>query len=334
MEWSKGFKASYHACLVNPDTWADAERIEILSGNINRTSTGLRESADIGCIDYDHGSDKWIRIWMDVEQAGSKEHIAMFTGLVSAPEKQIDGSIADMTLQCYSVLKPAQDVLLPRGWYAARGFAGAEIVAQLLSIGPAPVVYEEGSPRLLQYIIAEDGETNLTMADKILDAIGWRIKIDGDGTIRVCPQADAESAIFGALENDQIEPKVKIKNDWFDCPNVFRAVTDSESATAYDNDPDSMLSTESRGREVWEEETSVKLNDGESLAKYAERRLKELQSVSTEISYNRSYDPSVAVSDRIRLHYPAQDLSGIFVVISQKISLDHCATTSEEVRAA
>ena len=89
-----------------------------------------------------------------------------------------------------------------------------------------------------------------------------------------------------------------------------------------------------RLREVWKEETSVKLNDGESLAAYAHRRLRELQAVSTEISYSRSYNPNVLVTDRIRLHYPAQNLSGIFVVKSQSITLDACATTAEEVSAA
>lgn len=334
MNWERGFTAAYHACLVDPITWEDMEQFDIISGSISRTGTGLRQSADIGCVDYKHGTDKWLRIWMDVRQEGSAEHIALFTGLTSSPERQIDGTLHEITVQCYSVLKPAQDVLLPRGWFAAKGYIGAEIVDQLLSVGPAPIIVEPGSPRLSEYIIAENGETNLSMAEKILDAIGWRLRIEGDGAITVCPKAETESAEFSALRYDQIEPKVKVKEDWFNCPNVFRAVSDEATYTAYDNDPESILSTESRGREVWKEETSVKLNDGESLAAYAHRRLRELQAVSTEISYSRSYNPNVLVTDRIRLHYPAQNLSGIFVVNSQSIALDACATTAEEVSAA
>ncbi len=332
MEWSLGYKASYHACMVDPVTWADRDRLDILSGSISRTNSGLRESADISCIDYPHGSDKWIRIWMDAEQNGSHEHIALFTGLTSAPERNIDGITEEMDLQCYSTLKPAQDVYLPRGWYAAKGFIGAEIIHDLLDIGPAPVAYEEGSPRLSQHIIAEDGETRLSMAYKVLEAINWRIRIEGTGEIRIEPQASEPSAIYSALGNDQIEPKVTVKNDWFDCPNVFRAVTESGTETAIDEDPSSMLSTISRGREIWKEETSVKLNDGESLLAYARRKLRELQSIATEISYSRSYDPQVHVTDYIRLNYPAQNLSGVFVVESQKITLDHSGTTAEEVR--
>lgn len=334
MNWGHGFTVAYHACLVDPVTWEDMETINITSGSVSRTSTGLRQSAEIGCIDYEHGTDKWLRIWMDARQDGAAEHIALFTGLTSSPERQIDGTLSEMTVQCYSVLKPAQDVLLPRGWFAPKGCIGAEIIAQLLSVGPAPIIVEPGSPRLSEYIIAENGETNLSMAEKILDAIGWRLRIEGDGTITICPKAETESAEFSALRYDQIEPKVKVKEDWFNCPNIFRAVSEEDTYTAYDNDPESILSTESRGREVWKEETSVKLNDGESLASYAHRRLRELQAISTEISYNRSYDPDVLVADRIRLHYPAQNLSGIFVVISQSITLDACATTAEEVITA
>ena len=117
MNWERGFTAAYHACLVDPLTWEDMEQFDIISGSISRTGTGLRQSADIGCVDYKHGTDKWLRIWMDVRQEGSAEHIALFTGLTSSPERQIDGTLNEITVQCYSVLKPAQDVLLPRGWF-------------------------------------------------------------------------------------------------------------------------------------------------------------------------------------------------------------------------
>ena len=330
MDYSLGYSAKYHACLVDPATWADEERIEILAGNVNRESTGLRQSADINCVDYADGSDKWIRIWMEAEQGGDADNEPLFTGLTSAPEEIIEGTYSESTVECYSVLKPAQDVLLPRGWFASKGFIGTDIIKSLLSVTPAPVVVESGSPRLSQHIVAESGESNLSMIDKILTAINWRMRIDGDGTITVCPYSKEERVVFSALSNDAIEPSVTRTNDMFNCPNVFRAVSDTASYTVYDRS-DSALSITSRGREVWKEESSVKLNDGETLAAYANRRLKELQSVGEELSFDRSYSPDLQPTDKIRLNYPAQDLSGIFIVKSQKIKLDHCATTSEEV---
>ena len=61
--------------------------------------------------------------------------------------------------------------------------------------------------------IAENGESNLSMAQKILDAINWRIRIEGDGTINICRKARAVTESFDNLANDCIEPKVKASSE-------------------------------------------------------------------------------------------------------------------------
>ena len=331
MNWEAGFTATYHACVVDPVTWKDCGRIEIDSGSINRTGTGLRESADLSCTDYSKGSDIWLRVYLDAIQPGDSEHIPLFTGLVSTPEDEIDDAYADCSLQCYSVLVPAQEVLLPRGWYALKGQSGAALVADLLAVSPAPVTIEGESPLLSQHIVAEQGENRLTMIDKILDAINWRIRISGDGSITICPKPTKISATFSSLKYDLILPPVKRRADRFSCPNVLRAVTGDTAVTVRDDSEGSALSTVSRGREVWTEEADVQLGDGESLRAYAERRLKELQSVSLVLEYDRLFLPDICVTDKIRLQYPAQNLSGIFVIESQNIDLDHSCTTGEDV---
>ena len=333
MDWHLGFTAAFYACMVDPGTWGDKKRVEITGGTISRVDSDLKESADIACIRYREGTDKYIRIWMDTRQSGKSEHVALFTGLTSKPKRDIDGLREDNRVQCYSVLKPAQDVLLKRGYYAAKGFKSGDEIKKLLRVCPAPVSIDEGSPRLAQHIVAEEGETCLTMVYKILDVIGWRLVIDGYGRIRVCPHASQPIDTFDPLRNDIIEPQISVENDWFDCPNVFRAVSENGSAEVKD-ESGSDLSVEKRGREVWKEETNVSLAAGETLLTYAKRRLSELQSISTRASYKRRFRPDIAPSDLIRLNYPAQELSGIFYVESQKIELGYGATTSEEVRQA
>lgn len=334
INWSEGYESSYHVRLVDPVTWKDKERLELESGSISRSNDGLRQSADIEPIDYSLGSDKFIRIWMDVRQGGNADRTALFTGMTSAPEQQIDGATIDTPVICYSVLKDAQDIDLPRGWYAAKGIIATDIIGELLTVCRAPVIIEAGAPRLSQHIVAEDGETNLTMTDKILDAIGWRMSISGDGTIRIAPMASAISAAYSAYENDCIETPFKIKRDRFSCPNVMRCIKGDESCVIRDIDPESELSIVRRGREIWKTENDVNLGDAESLETYTRRRLKELQTVALTASYNRSYDPRAYPSDKIRIHYPAQGVSGIFRIKSQKVQLDHCGTTAEEVDTA
>lgn len=333
MDWSKGFSASYYMAIVDKRTWNDISRLEITGGNISRYITGLRESADIDCPGYKPGEERWIRIWLDARQRGSSAHEALFTGLACSPAIKIDGTAREVPLECYSVLKPAEDYLLQRGWYAPSEANGAEMVRDMLrSTIPGPVVIEGTSPCLQQAIIAEDGESALTMADKILDAIGWRITINGMGVVTICEQADSPSAEFGN-EFDVLETAVEIENDWFDCPNVFRAVSDDMTAVARDDSEASALSTVVRGREVWMEETNCDMNDGESIEEYALRRLKEEQARSTAISYARRFVPDIGPGDLIKLNYPAQNLQGVYKISEQTIELGYGAKMTEEVNA-
>jgi len=207
------------------------------------------------------------------------------------------------------------------------------VIKDLLSCIPAPVTSEGDAPGLQTSIIAEDGETRLSMAERVLAAIGWRMRIGGDGTIELLPKPDDVSVQFDPTSRDVLEPTIKVDYDWYECPNVFRAVQEDLSAVARDDSPDSPLSTVSRRREVWAEETSCELNTGESISEYAVRRLGELQRVRLAAGYDRRYDPDILVGDLVRLRYPAQGLDGVFRVTSQKIELGYSAKTSEEVEA-
>ena len=328
MNWSKGFSARYYITLVDPVTWRDTERFEIISGNISRSGGTLMEAADLDAVAVPGNGDVWIRIHMDARQEGAAAHEALFTGLMTAPAVSWNGNRKSYRVECYSVLKPAADVLLQRGWYAPAEMNGAELAARLLSIGTIQVEYEDNAPALASNIIAENNESNLSMAQKILDAIGWRIRISGMGQISICPQADTVSETFG-MENDCIELAVTDNRDWFSCPNVFRAVSDGLTAVARDDDEESPLSTVSRGREIWMEETSCNLNENESIAEYAVRRLKEEQSPSREISYNRRFFPDLYIGDMVRIHYPGQNIDSDFRITSQQIELGYGARTAE-----
>ena len=331
MDWRKGFSSKYYISILDRNTWRDLRMVEITGGTIKREESDLRESADVDCINYNETNEQFIRVWLDAKQNGSSSHIPLFTGIATSPEKRIEGNISKSTLQCYSVLKIAQDILLPRGWYAPSGINAGEIVKELLNAIPVDISIAKNPPGLKSAIIAESNENCLSMANKILDTIDWRMKLDGYGNIQIEPYNTEPVATFDALSNDVIEPSLTIKHDWYDVPNVYRAVLDDSYAIARDDDPNSPLSTKSRGREIWYEDSSVYLQEKETLAEYAERMLKEIQLISTTISYTRRFDPSVYVYDVVRLGYNAQNISGNYVVTSQSITLGYNAKTSEEV---
>jgi len=331
MNWNLGYTATYRLTLVDSATWRDIDTLDIVDGSISRTLSDLMESADVTMTELPLNGEAWVRIWLDTMQNGAYEHTALFTGLTSAPERTLDGKRESWSVECYSVLKPAADVLLERGWYAPSDTNGAMLAARLLGVGSAPVKYADDSPTLTSAIIAEDGETNLTMARKIVNAIGWKIRLNGQGEISIEPSTDDSVATLDALENDSIELEITDTNDWYSCPNVLRCTSGDLTATARDDDEDSRLSTTSRGREIWAEETDVSLASNESLASYAIRRLKELQAPSRTVSYSRRYNPEIYPGDVITLHYPGVDIEGLFRVESQSITLGYNAQVSEEV---
>lgn len=330
MDWSKGYSATYYAKEVDPATWRDKGTIKLTDGQIKRELTGLMESADLDCTNYPIEIEQWIRVYMDVSQEGDSEHVALFTGIGTSPEDDISGRLISNSIECYSVLKPAEDIPLMRGWYAPAGRKGGDVIADLLTVTPAPADIAKDSPRLESSIVAEGDETRLSMVEKILEAMNWRMSIDGYGVIHIGPKPEEPVVAFDPIGNDAIETEVKVSCDRYACPNVFMAVDDDMTGIARDDSPDSLLSTISRGREVWQIETSCKLADNESIAQYALRKLKEAQKTQKTVSYDRRYVPDVTPGDLIRLHYPEQGIEGIFTIDSQTVKLGYGATTSED----
>lgn len=333
IDWSKGMTSRYYGTIVDPYTWKDIAVFNIISGSIKYSNEGLRQSANLQCRNFDHDNEYWIRIYMDAKQGDDSEHIALFTGIASIPDISYNGRINTENVNCYSVLAPAEQVLLPFGWHILADVNGAESVRDLLSeVINAPIVIDGISPALTYTLIAESGESHLTMAEKILYAINWKMIIDGDGTVRLLPidKSIDNIPIFDYASNDVIGMDVTVKKDWYAVPNVFRAVTESMMAVARDEDPDSRFSIPNRGREIWMEETDVALNENEKIGEYAERRLKEEQSLYLTVNYNRRFDPNVKMSDLVRIRYPEQGINGIFEITSQSLTLNYAGEVSEE----
>ena len=330
INYSNGLSATYYAARVNPQTWADAGEINIISGSITKNaSSDLVVSADIS-VNEDIDAETWIRVYMIAEQSGAKERTPLFTGIASSPSRNINGNTETRKLDCYSVLKVAADILLPVGWFAPARTNGGELIRILLSDLPCPVELDEGSPTIISSFVAGNKDSKLSVAKSIADAINWQIKVLGDGSVRICPKPQTIAGTFDNIENDIIETSVTDNRDIFAVPNVLRVTLDGSTATARDDDPDSVYSTVNRGREIWQQE-DAKLAAGESLGEYAIRKLKELQNPSRKLSYTRRFQPDVDVNDLVSIIYPKQSIGDVFRVKSQTITLSHGAKVKEEV---
>ena len=335
INWSKGISAKYYASIVDPNTWRDISDISITGGSVKYTDSGVRVTADVECTSFDSEKEYWIRLYLVARQGGEIERVPLFTGIASVPDVTYHGNKATIKIQCYSALSIAEKIYLPLGWYASEGSNGADSIKDLLfDIVKVPVVIDSVSddelPIISQSIIAESEETNLSMVDKILLAINWRLLIDGDGTIHIAPPSSSVSGSFDYRNNDIFEMDVSISNNWFDIPNVFRAVGSGVSSIAKDEDPNSPFSISNRGREIWANETDVVLTENEKIGEYANRRLKELQSVQKTLDYTRRFDPDVKISDHVQINYLGQGISGIYYVKSQTLTIGYGGRISEQ----
>lgn len=329
MNWNKGFSALYELKKVDPVSWMDAGSFDFISGTVTRNDEGLMQSADLDMTE-DPG-ECWVRVYLKTNQEGGGARVALFTGLTSTPSRDLDGTRVSYPVEVYSVLKPVSDVLVPKGYYAPAGADGAQLVKELLSVGAAPVEVEEDSPTLVDAIVAEDKDSRLDVAWMILNAIGWRMRITGDGVVHVCPTATETSAVFDAFENDVVELSIKDSQDWFSVPNCIRVISGDKS-TEYKDAEAIEERRQNRGGtgEIWMNDSSPTLGSDESIAEYALRKLNEAQAPARTAHYSRRFLPDVYPTDLVQIRLPGVKIDGTFKVTSQSIELGYGARTSED----
>lgn len=335
MNWHKGFSALYELKRVDPVTWMDAGSLDFTEGSVQRSEDDLQESASLKLTESP--GECWLRVYLKAWQGHDGARVPIFTGLASTPRRDLDGVRESYQATCYSVLKPADDVLVECGYYVPAGADGARVAASLLQVGPAPVTFQEDGPRLMEPIVAEDTDTHLSIAQQIMDAIGWRIRIGGDGRISIEAPAAAAALTLDTMENDSVELKMTDTQDWYSVPNCYRASTGGLYAVARDDDPDSPLSTVSRKAlrggtgEIWASEIGVTLGSDKSLAEYTLEKLREAQAPARTVGYTRRFQPDVTVGDLVQLHLARHRIDGTFRISRQTITLGHGARTQEEV---
>jgi hypothetical protein len=325
MDFSKGFSARYTGRYIDPDTWQDLGTFKIKEGSITRdSSSNLLESAEI--ITSESLGESWVRFYLTAIQSGESVTIPLFTGLTSCPRREINGNSEKYKVQCYSVLKVADDVLLPIGYYAPAGIEGIKIIGQLFGRLKIKAQIPGTSPRLKNDIVAESGESYLSFIRKILESIGWIMSIDGYGSISVGQKQNDPVAYYSGRIKDVIELEITDTKDWYSCPNCLRVTCGSSTAIYKDMDIDDRLSIPGRRREIWASETA-QISTSESLGEYVIRRLKELQSPAREISYKRRFDPETYPGRAVMIDYPKHGISGKFCEKTQKITMSYGCTT-------
>lgn len=320
IDYTQSYTSIWSFYRMDPDTWVPVEKVaNLYTFSLDKDGTDsvpLLEtgSVEMGLMTSEGFTPGWYQLSMVVEQPGVGYEVeAIATLWFESAKGTVTGSNDRVSADGRSVLYPASTTVLTAGSYAAKGIDGAAHCGNLLrSCGPAPVSVE-GSFTLDDYYVFNEETSVLEAVWMILDAGGFCIQLDGDGTINIRPKptepaltvSRQTAAILGASYDYTYDRSV--------VHNVYIAVEGETRAVARNDDPESPTSTVSRGFEVTAVDTSPIRVNGETLQTYAERKLmEERTNVERILVYNREYWPGVEPFSIVRWHtdggYP-QDLT-------------------------
>lgn len=328
MNWEQSYSASWRVFRVNRDTWADAEQIyNVVSASITRTADGeLLESGDFE-ITGNLQSD-YYRIVMTAVQGGDIERVDVATLLFEVSSGAFNYSIDTQELEGRSVLYPASKKMLVSGEYAPAGVDGARYAAILLEDAINAPVSVEGSFTLNDHIVHKVGSSVLEAVWDVLEAGGFVLQLDGNGTVHIKPQPTEPDLIIDNSNKGLLLHGISYNTDISDIPNRYIAIVNGSKTIVENNDPESMVSTISRGYCIDEVDESPTPIDGETMGGYANRRLHELSYMEDEREYTREYAPNVFLYSIIRASIDG--LNGDLRVKSQRISCEKGITIEEQ----
>ncbi len=338
IDWMAGYSATWRVFRVNKDTWADGEPL----GGITAVTyeTTMDEDAPLlgrgsltSVTPVGEGFEEgYYRVVMTAKQNGELERVNVCTLQCSLVDGDIDHSSDERNIQGRSVLYPASVTMLSDGSYAPQGVDGAQWCASVLRDCINAPVEVGGGFTLDEHLVFDPGTFALEAVWKVLDAGNHVLRIAGDGTVRVVAKPTVPALQLDAAHARLVHTGVHYALDYSEVPNRYRAIENSDEATAINDDPLSVTSTVHRG---WvhdvRDESPVRVN-GETLAAYAARRLEEESTVYDSRTYSREWWPDVCPHDLVRGSLASVRLDGDMRVMRQSVRCEVGIVVEEESR--
>lgn len=334
IDYAKGYSSSFRLVGVDPVSWDSKEEYaKVVRASVERDCTDeypLLESADVSVtLDGPEFDEGWYRLEMLASQSGQSERVPVCTMLFQNSECQIDRGSTVASALGESVLRPAADRLILTGTYALKGSDGAEVAASLLrECTPAPVVVDGGF-ELGEHVVFGAGVSYAEAAWTVLKAAGFCIRIMGDGTIHI-----GEKPVHASLSLDfegraLLLPGGTRSYDLTQVPNRYFAVSGDDVGVAVNDLPLSRTSVSKRGRYVDVIDSEPVKLGGETMTAYAERKLRELSTVTREFSYRREFAPDLVPFDIVSGSVPELGMEGSFRILKQSLECGKGITVSE-----
>lgn len=315
-DWTKSMQQTYEYYEVDPATWTDRSRIKnVISSNIKRDNSNDTGGSASFKVDSDLG-ELYIRTYLVTNQNHIEERTPLGTHLCQTTGEGFDGKNKNITLDAYTPLLELKDNRPPIGYSLASGVNILETATNLVTENcRAPVVGGSASYVLPQPFVSDINDTWFTFINDLLACAGYTMGCDEMGRVMFSPNQDTNSLqpvwIFDDGNSSILQPDFDIDRDLYGIPNVLEVVyTKDDGSYIYsrveNNDPDSPISTITRGRKVVERVTNPDLNGviptQVQLDDYARQKLRDLSALEYTVTYTHGYCP-VRVGDCVLLNY-------------------------------
>ena len=332
INWSESYTTFWQLVAVDVDTWADSRTIrDVDKAKVTRTADGnLLEAGSVELIAEDIEPGYYRLECTAINSNGASERVELCTLLLEGASRTYNHGVSILTANGRSVLYPASVRYLIGGEYAPANVNGALYASTLLrECIDAPIEVETGFT-LNNNVVFPFGSSVLDAAWMVLNAGNCVMQIDGGGIVHIRSMPTTPSLELSNANARLLVPGIKAEYDLADVPNQYIAVDEFNTATATNNNPDSATSIVNRGYvQMFLDESPTPI-DGETLERYAERRLMEESTVRDSRTYSREYYPGVLPYDVVRGSISSVGLNSDMRVINQSINCSGGILVSEK----
>ena len=312
----ENYASQWRLYEVDRSTWADSGLVGgFLSARVTRDTGSMLESATMEVDGSFPSGERYLRLAMVSDSNGTRGRVDVATLWCSFNSGEWNGTKTN--IECLSVLYPAYAKIVRDGFFCP---AGTDAVRwcerELQSVLHAPVS-SYGSFELSAPICFDLDSRLIDDVWAVLRAGNYCISVDGYGRVSLMPLPSEPTFKVSKRNADMLMNGGKSTQDWSKVPNTYRARLNGMSGEAVNDDPDSPVSTVSRGFAVDYVDNSPALANGETLERYAARRLEELSTVGVEAVYTREWVDGVGPYSLVEIEYGD---AGTYMVTSQQVT--------------
>ena len=330
--WNLSMQQTFEYFLVDPKTWKDIRKLNTVTNcNISRDSS--TETLGSATIDITESiGEAYIRVYLKTIQNEVSERFPLGTYLVQTPSQSFNGKVTNVSLDAYSPLLELKEKMPPIGYTIPKEKNIMDMAFDITRDHVrAPVINSSKQDKLQYAFVANVDDTWMTFVVDLLSGINHELYLDELGRVLCMPKQNVNTLqpvwTYDDGNSSILYPEISMDNDMYGIPNVLEVIysngDDNYYSKVVNDDPNSPLSVQNRGREILYRDTNPNLIGNTTqgqVDRYAQQLLQELSSIEYTVSYTHGYCPT-RVGDCVRLNYEMAGIKDVKAkIISQSIS--------------